>query len=453
MGGGLALSYRLGFSIFLSIFLSGCSNGFEAGQVVSQPSQQGQTASIIQQPKSQSVMVGDKIEIQVLVEEYGGWIFSWEEADSPDAAYSEVGVTSNVLNISPAKLSDSGFYRLKIQPDQGRSPFYSETVQVAVSPRPVTSLPAPLTPPCEVANACREYADIKNGSMMLLYRTYTLETVNPAIDHLVIVLHGTDRDGDNYFNRMVASAKLSNHLARTLIVAPSFKVAGDPRLANELEWLQNSGGNSWKRGGDAKSMAFSSFEVVDSLVERVAAPNRFPNLKRVTIIGHSAGGQFVQRYAAGTRVDRLYPQLDFTFAPANPSSFMYLNDLRLVPETTNQFAKPANCAGYNDYIYGLNNRNRYMNLVSSTDLVQNYIARKVVYFQGQSDIVRDSNLDTTCAADAQGLNRYARGLAYFSKMQTYFAGHKHRLVSVPGVGHSSSGIFSSVGARSILWPN
>ncbi|MDH5254632.1 MAG: hypothetical protein OEW72_01840 [Gammaproteobacteria bacterium] len=62
----------------------------------------------------------------------------------------------------------------------------------------------------------------------------------------------------------------------------------------------------------------------------------------VAIVGHSAGGQFVSRYAAGTRLKGL------TFIAANPGSYMYLDRNRPVSGV---------CAGFNDYRYGLDDLN------------------------------------------------------------------------------------------------
>ena len=54
------------------------------------------------------------------------------------------------------------------------------------------------------------------------------------------------------------------------------------------------------------------------------------------------------------------------------------------------------------------------------------------------------SLDKTCMAEAEGPNRYARGLAYFRYLQRrHPSGLAHRLLLAPGVGHDSDGMFNS----------
>ena len=54
-------------------------------------------------------------------------------------------------------------------------------------------------------------------------------------------------------------------------------------------------------------MSISSFEVIDQIISHIAEPDLFPNLATIVVAGHSAGGQHVNRYAAGTRLPSLLP--------------------------------------------------------------------------------------------------------------------------------------------------
>ena len=90
-----------------------------------------------------------------------------------------------------------------------------------------------------------------------------------------------------YYDRLVASASAEGRLDDTLLLAPNFRTLADGPDANEHYW--SSGG--WKIGH--KSLddpgRFSSFEVMNELVERVCSGSLFPALRTV-FIGHSAGG-------------------------------------------------------------------------------------------------------------------------------------------------------------------
>jgi hypothetical protein len=74
-----------------------------------------------------------------------------------------------------------------------------------------------------------------------------------------------------------------------------------------------------------------------------------------------------------------------------------------------------------------------------------YAARDVVYLLGAADTnPNHPALDKTCMAEAEGPDRYARGLAYFRYLQrrrpTDLA---HRLLQVPNVGHDGDLMFNS----------
>lgn len=48
--------------------------------------------------------------------------------------------------------------------------------------------------------------------------------------------------------------------------------------------------------GDVKTVQVSSFDVVDMIIHNLLSDRtRFPNLERISLIGHSAGSQFIQR--------------------------------------------------------------------------------------------------------------------------------------------------------------
>ncbi len=209
----------------------------------------------------------------------------------------------------------------------------------------------------------------------------------------VFVIHGTDRNADEYLAYL---ADLD-----TLVVAPEFQESGPG-----IYW---SGG--WKEGNkslDAERV--SSFEALDLMVAAFGG---------VAVVGHSAGGQFVTRYAAGTRVEGL------TFIAANPGSYMYLDATRPLA---------GNCADYNEYKYGLENLNTYM----STGVAPDYPDRNVIYLLGSQDTEIDSYLDTSCAAKRQGRDRYDRGKKFYEHLASHYGRQVHSRVIVLGVGHNAN---------------
>ena len=206
----------------------------------------------------------------------------------------------------------------------------------------------------------------------------------------VFVIHGTERNARDYFRY------LQN--LDTLVIAPQFQASGPG-----MYWS-----SGWKEGNKSSDpQRVSSYEVLDRMVEMFHG---------VAIVGHSAGGQFVTRYAAGTRLQGL------TFIVANPSSYLYLDRTRPVSGA---------CSGFNNYRYGLDHLNSYMRAGISPD----YPNRNVIYLLGSLDTKADSYLDTSCAANLEGSNRFDRGGKFYSHLATHFGRPVHRKVIVYGVGH------------------
>ena len=85
-------------------------------------------------------------------------------------------------------------------------------------------------------------------------------------------------------------------------------------------WIGASEG--WKQGDGSKtSPPVSSFAALDRLIAGIVRSHRFPGLRHIVVAGHSAGGQFVERYAASTRLSVRVP---VRYVVANPSSYLYL---------------------------------------------------------------------------------------------------------------------------------
>ena len=170
------------------------------------------------------------------------------------------------------------------------------------------------------------------------------------------------------------------------------------------------------------------------------------------VAGHSAGGQYVHRYAAGNQTEQSIGGIAVRYIVANPSSYLYLGAERAVPGALDSFRVPdaGSCPGYNEWHYGLENLNQYMSAVPIEDIRSQLVARDVVYLLGDADSL-SSNLDRSCAAMLQGAYRYVRGLTLFNYMETYYPGHRHLAKVVHGVGHSSRSMFVSDEGRAELF--
>lgn len=167
---------------------------------------------------------------------------------------------------------------------------------------------------------------------------------------LVVVVHGALRDSDRYLAGAQHAARLAG--SDPLIVAPQFladvdQAAGLPDSA--LYWEVEG----WKGGYPALGpAALSSFTAMDSLLGELAPEHGAD--PAVVVFGNSAGGQFVNRYAAvGRGPDVLAGRgLQMRFIISNPSTYLYFDRERPVAV--------ADSAHLNDWRYGFDGAPGYV---------------------------------------------------------------------------------------------
>jgi pimeloyl-ACP methyl ester carboxylesterase len=262
--------------------------------------------------------------------------------------------------------------------------------------------------------------------------------------HAVIIIHGDQRNAAEYFAFARSAARIAGSDA--ILIAPRFVTTNDRgREATDVTWSDDD----WKSGDTSGRHAVSSFAVVDRLIADLAA--RDPALTEVVVAGHSAGGQFVQRYAAAARIPA---GLAARFVVANPSSYLYLDDRR--PEG-GAFDEPSSravrsCARYDRYKYGLEDLPPHLDEIGADTLREQYRARDVTILLGALDQGDDTNLDRGCEARLQGAQRYERGAQFYQYVQTLFppAG-RHVLEVVAAVGHDGEGMLTSDEGRRALF--
>lgn len=290
---------------------------------------------------------------------------------------------------------------------------------------------------------CDATFTLSNGTPLTYYRNHPINSPNANIKRLVVVVHGKPRDAWVPFDAVTQSAEFWGVLPETLIVAPQFResqwgnwVQGDQSYQSYMNWW-------WPP-------TISSYAAVDELVQAIADPTRFPGLQEVVIAGHSGGGQFAQRYAATSRIEESRPGLRFRYVVANPNSYMYLNQWRR--SATGSFFIPTGCSGYNEYKFGLENRNPYTSQVTDAEILAQYPRREVIYLLGDADTdVNDPDLRQECPYSLQGPQRLARGTNFYQHILRYLPGNYHRRMVVPGVGHDRYGMYNSMQGATALF--
>ena len=331
----------------------------------------------------------------------------------------------------------------------------------------LSGVPAAAAPCVTPTPACTEWIAYSDQARSLIYRTYPLEVKNDRLTRALVMVHGAGRDADHYFSTALAAAFLAGALDDTLVIAPRFASndsggCRDQRAANEVNWPCN--GDSWRSGGAALNDAqLTSFDFADRILRKLVNKGVFPNLNTIVVAGHSAGGQFVNRYEMANKVhDSLGVRI--TYVVANPSSYAYLDANRPALDTGNVCVscpsakagevrpfQDRGCTTYDDWPYGLKRRTGYTAKIPDDQLKKQVAARPTTYLVGEIDILPLGGFDSSCPAMAQGPTRRARGEA-FAKYVNEKYGAQHTLMTVSLCGHNARCMFTADPVRAVLFP-
>lgn len=302
-----------------------------------------------------------------------------------------------------------------------------------------------------------KFSIIKNGETLKIpvYASHNLNTKDAKITRVAVFVHGLGRTAYSYYKSLDKALKKGNTQDSTLAIAPLWLTEKDLKPnkvdAEHLYWSSswNIGHKSKNKASNPRPERISSYAVLDSLLLQVA--QNLPNLRQIVLAGHSAGGQFMNRYAASSPMITTLTDMsiDVKIMPMNPSSWLYLDNKRLKKGTKNMFEVPSSrnsCDGkYNDYKYGLDDYNSYLKASGKKQIRQWYGEREIIHFVGDKDTGR-KNLDIRCKAMLQGENRFERAKTYHRYLKNYYGSDNVGnlpLVIIPNISHSGRGIINS----------
>lgn len=301
--------------------------------------------------------------------------------------------------------------------------------------------------------------------------TIDLAGTHEHVERAVFTIHGTLRNAGDYHNWMRRAARDAGAGRETALITPQFLIESDlngmaNRASGDALLFWTNGG--WKRGdrslstrGNRRPSRLSSYAALERLIHHVH--RACPNLREMVLVGHSAGGQFINRFAAGNRMhDALARRgVTLTYVICNPSSYLYFCAARKVQDDPPSFAEPSAdddqfaCARYNRYRYGTERLTPYLATLGVDALARQYASRSVVYLMGAEDNDPEAAyLDRNCAAMLQGAHRLERGQTYHAYLAYKFGDTVHdchQLVVVPGVGHSAPRMFLSPQGRRVIF--
>ena len=328
--------------------------------------------------------------------------------------------------------------------------------------------------PCTTATtACERWVPLGGGSgKSMVYATHALDNPNTAITRALIMVHGAGRNADHYFATATAAGFLAGALDNTIIISPRFIASPDKPQPDEIMWP--NGGDSWRSGGLSPTHpTVGSFDFVDELLRKLANKKTFPNLTKIVVAGHSAGGQYATRYEM---TNKLHGTLgvDLSYVVANPSSYAWPAAVRPLPtgdadpvgadkealgpdaeKVHTKFTYGAfdatKAPTFNKWPAGLENRNSYSAKASDDQLKKQLVERPTTYLLGQVDVLPLGGFDSSPNAMAQGPTRRARGEAFF-KYVTETLGAKHNAIIVPECGHNDRCIFTTDIVFPVIFP-
>jgi pimeloyl-ACP methyl ester carboxylesterase len=234
-------------------------------------------------------------------------------------------------------------------------------------------------------------------------------------------------------------------------------------------------GENWRSGGASPTNpTLTAFGFLDTLVLRLADKKIFPNLTKVVIAGHSAGGQVATRYEMANRIHNT-PGLSISYVVANPSTYAWPAAVRPLPtgdaDPTDAYKASLGAKGdslhtnftfgafdttkapsYDRWPSGLQNRTTgYVAGMSDDQLKRQLVERPTTYLLGQVDVLPLGGFDSSPNAMAQGPTRRARGEAFF-KYVTEVMGAKHTAVIVPECGHNDRCMYTTDVVFPVIFP-
>ncbi|KIY72731.1 hypothetical protein CYLTODRAFT_388319 [Cylindrobasidium torrendii FP15055 ss-10] len=271
----------------------------------------------------------------------------------------------------------------------------------------------------------------------------------PSITRAIIGLHGAWRDcwsnWNSVNNALYNLVDQNSTVDRTTIsiMNPCFMAEKDvdagavsegQLIWNDTTWISGH----TNIGPDSLVDTVSSYDVVDRLVKHYQDTDAYPKLKTIVVMGHSAGAQQTQRYAAmrvSTKGDD-----SIHYWVANPGSFLWLSEDRPVPDDS--------CEGVDSYKYGLTDNFPAYSLADATELgrdgiVDRYFGRTVNYASGLED---NGAGDTRCQAITQGSTHLERGQNFEASIKDLNDGSLPSTQTVDyieGVSHDGDGMMTS----------
>jgi len=279
-----------------------------------------------------------------------------------------------------------------------------------------------------------------------------LSQSHPEVTRLIIAIHSSSYNPDTYLkNSLAVLAHEGLFPKKTLIIAPAFYHQDKTVIEDSVIWRSTPFWGSSRALFQNKKITLSAYEILDDILSRIITSPHFPNLTDIVILGHSAGGQLVNRYADSNLIEdtlALDRHISMRYLVMAPSSYVYLDGKRATGEEGKDFSFPlAADKKYNRWGYGLEHLYQYhkRHHISADTIRGQYRYRSVLYLVGSKDTGTHA-LDRSPSAMLEGLNRLERLKTYYRYLHYYYGKaitEYHSMAIIPNAGHSGKALMLS----------
>jgi hypothetical protein len=303
--------------------------------------------------------------------------------------------------------------------------------------------PHPSPPVEDIGSTIENLEPGRGAGMYPVFTSADLHAGSATARQALIIIHGRLRNASDYYATGLAIVKAAGAAGdETIVVAPQF-LSGADATAHHLSDRYLRWGRGWEEGAPAQDLASfhsddhpaSSYDILDDVVAKLSNRLAFPSLRRIVFVGHGGGAQMLARYAV---VMRSQPGPPVSFVIANAGTYLY-------PTTARPALLP--CPDFNLWKYGLDKPPPYVGETGT--ILKNFAARDVTLLLGSKDRKATGILDQSCAAKAQGRDRFERGQNFARAISGIAPLMKYLIV--PGAGHNEKDMLLSSQAMEAIF--
>ena len=297
----------------------------------------------------------------------------------------------------------------------------------------------PIEYPCLYSSEdCTSLLYAKGGTFEF-YSSFHIDS-SSLVRGAIISVHGNTRNGNDYFDKMTSVVSGMGLRDDVMVIAPKFITEYEKN--NETDWYWST--TSWKWGLESYSspsgQTVSSFELIDSLLNRLSDKTLFPYIENIVLTGHSSGAAFTHLLSS-TKESNLYNDVNIEFAVVNNQYFLHPDSIRMLQDGS--FSILDNCGVYNKWPHGLDDLSPYMESIGKSIARSNFLSNRVLYFIGVNDTDSDG-ITSGCQYENLGINRFDKNVNYNIYMDSLHENHNHEIVQIENIGHTTNAFSSNI---------